>query len=165
MDAATIRRLITEDIAREEEAINRHRQIVEVMARHEGKKITKRMDKDLARIGMRLSDRYGMTYVVAASGTAWKTDFSHQISYDTDPFYRREKFEGYDLCQGKAAESRNVERRAWLATSEPEQLAAKLKGVLQAIDDYATAPFGPAAHAVHEVVKKTLEKKFLWRVS
>lgn len=165
LSAAEIRASVAADAARERDAVKRHSAILEVLAKYEGKKITKHMNKALGSIGMQLSERYGMTYVVPANQTMWKTDFSHQLAYDSDPFFRAEKFDQFDACQGKAATIRVLEREEWLKSDAPERLAAALGNMLSAVEAYGNAPFGPASSLAHAVVKKALEESFLWRVN
>lgn len=165
LSAADIRRLVEVDSAREREAVKRHNAISEALAKYEGKRITKHFNKPLGAIGMQLSDRYGTLYAVPASQTMWKAEFSHQLAYGSDPVFQAEKFEQLDTCQGRAATSRVLEREEWLKSDAPEKLAAALSAMLSAIEAYSQAPFGPAAHPVHAVVKKALEDSFLWRIS
>jgi len=164
MTAEQLRTSFAEQIATERAAIERHSQVVETLRRHEGKKITKRLNKDLEKIGARLSFRYGMIYVTFQSKGSMDT-FDHLLAYDNDPTVNLTKFEEWDASQGRAAIERNQSRETYLHTSKPEQAVQALADFQAAAKAFQVALAINGTHEVAEAAKQTLKELFYWRIS
>jgi hypothetical protein len=167
MTATELRKQVQAELETEQAAIKRHDMIAEALKDQEGKKITRRFNNRLSAIGMEIAERFGSIYAVPANRTMWNAQFSHQIGRDVDGgnVYSREQFEHMDACQGSAARERVAERTAWLAGSEPEQVAQRVSALVEEIGKFAAAPFGPGRYIAQGAVKAILEDKHLWRIS
>lgn len=164
LTADQIRRNLQDITATEEMAVCRHKAIVKALQRHDGKKITRRMNTDLAPIKAKLAFRYGMIYVSFDKPGTYET-YDHLLAYDSNPVLDLAKFEEFDACYGRAAEERIPTYHAVIRSQKPEQAAAALAEFQKAARAFhaATAEFRP--YPVQEAAKATLNELFSWRIS
>lgn len=162
MTADILRQKVRKDFDTEQEGIARHDAVSAALARHEGKKITRRMDRDLEKINAHLTFRYGMIYAVFPKHGTHETH-DHLLAYDSDPVFTQAGFERTDSCHAEPARVRNAERQQWLSTNDAEACAQAVAEFEQAILKLKEVPGGPAAYAVRADLQAKLEHHLGWR--
>lgn len=165
LTAAELHAKIQYDISKERVGILRHNDIIGVLEPHNGKTITRRLNKVLEPIGAQLAFKYGMIYV------SFRKEYNeesheHLLAYDNNPVVNTANFHtNTDCCCGDAAVKRNEQREKEL--NHVNAMVAALNEFKEAVNVFsaATKGNGHVAYYIEQAAKAKLQDAFLWRIS
>lgn len=126
---------VTKDIIRETKAIKLHDRLITILAKFEGKKITKHLETEARKHfpSARLTRLAGMTYLEIDTNSA---DYSkYLLSYDG--IYTEANFRKQNAWSGSAALERIAKNREWVSfhASKIEEKLSTIKQLLQELKD------------------------------
>lgn len=143
MDTITtemIRDIIYDNLKREMQGVNYHREVTEVLKKFNGKKPTKHIANDFQKLhpdyAVNWRVEYGMFHLEfwgGSTGRNYQDRYSMLIGYDTNPIVDVDKFQEFNASYGYAAEKRNQEREQLLNDS------AWLNNTAEALNEFNKA--------------------------